>query len=74
MQITDNSGLATSFEILVDGELMGVVNLEKLPTPTLSYSNGVLTITDDSGLSTGYKLTIKNSTSGNNGEHSGGSP
>ena len=80
LQIADNSsGLATSFDILVDGEVVANVKNEveeeasKLPAPTLFYADGELTIADYSGYSTNYTLNIFNKTSNGSTAHGGGS-
>ena len=61
-----------------NGEWVKISNAEDTPeqqlsAPTLSYADGVLTITDYSGLSTDYTLNILNTSSNSNTPHTGGS-
>lgn len=44
-----------------------------LPAPTLSYDDGVITVTDESGLATTFNLMVKSTTIGSTTVHSGGS-
>ena len=61
-----------------NGEWVKISNAEDTPeqqlsAPTLSYADGVLTITDYSKMSTNYTLKIYNSSSGSYHGHGGGS-